>query len=117
MTAIDPLTSADMLEATRLTREGRLAEATALMQRLFSGKRRPGGTPGAWLGSAGTGTSPPSARHASRGFDVDPTTGAVKNADGALCGNAGNGTGPRRRPFHGHPRSFAASSIKSTNVA
>ena len=94
MTAIDPLLSADMLEATRLTREGRLAEATALMQRLFHGKRHPGSTPGAWAGSAGTGTSPPSARHASRVFDVDPTTGAVKNTDGALFGNAGSGIRP-----------------------
>ena len=28
----------DMLEATRLTREGRLAEASALLQRLFRGE-------------------------------------------------------------------------------
>jgi poly(hydroxyalkanoate) depolymerase family esterase len=39
MTAIDPTMSADMREATRLTREGRLAEATALMQRLVRGGR------------------------------------------------------------------------------
>ena len=44
MTAIDPLMSADMLEATRLTREGRLAEATALIHRLFHGKRHSGST-------------------------------------------------------------------------
>ena len=35
MTAIDPLLSDDMLEATRLTREGRLADATALLRRLL----------------------------------------------------------------------------------
>ena len=50
MTAIDPLMSADMLEATRLTREGRLAEATALMRRLLRSKRErrqhAGGLPG-----------------------------------------------------------------------
>ena len=97
MTAIDPLMSADMLEATRLTREGRLSEATALIQRLFHGKRHPGSAPGAWLGSAGTGTSPPSARHASRVLDVDPATGAVKNADGALYGALAVASGPRRR--------------------
>jgi hypothetical protein len=80
MTAIDPLMSADMLEATRLTREGRLAEATALMQRLFHGKRHPGRPPGCWLGSTGTDPSSPSTRHASRVFDVDSAAG-VKNAD------------------------------------
>jgi hypothetical protein len=39
MTAIDPRLSADMLEAARLTREARLSEATALIQRLLQGKR------------------------------------------------------------------------------
>ena len=94
MTAIDPLMSADMLEVTRLTREGRLAEAIALMQRLFRGKRDASGAPRFCPGSAGTGTSPPFARHASRVFDGHPTTGAVKNADGALYGGAGSGTRP-----------------------
>ena len=53
MTAIDPRLSADMLEAARLTREARLSEATALIQRLLQGKRHPGSVPGAWVGSAG----------------------------------------------------------------
>jgi esterase/PHB depolymerase len=88
MTAIDPLISADMLEATLLTREGRLADAAALIQRLFHGKRYAGNTLGARVGSAGTGTSrPPSARHASRVFDVHPTTGAANNIDGAPRGS------------------------------
>jgi poly(hydroxyalkanoate) depolymerase family esterase len=91
MTAIDALISADMREATRLTREGRLADATALIQRLFHGKRNPGNTSGAWAGSAGTGTSSPSVRHASRVFDVHPTTGAVNNIHGAT-GDSGSDT-------------------------
>jgi poly(hydroxyalkanoate) depolymerase family esterase len=93
VTAIDPLMSADMLEATRLIREGRLADATALMQRLFQGKRHPGSASGAWVDSAGTGTSSPSARHASRVFDVHPTTGAANNIDGAP-GGSGSDTQP-----------------------
>jgi poly(hydroxyalkanoate) depolymerase family esterase len=94
MTATDHLMFADMLEATRLTREGRLADATALIQRLFQGKRYPGNTSGAWVSSAGTGTSrPPSVGHASRVFDVHPTTGAAKNIDGAP-GGSGSDTQP-----------------------
>jgi poly(hydroxyalkanoate) depolymerase family esterase len=93
MTAIDPRMSADMREAIRLTREGHLAEATALMQRLFQGKRHPGSRPGAWPGSAATGTSPPSARYPSRVFDVDHTTGAVKNADDAIYMGIASGKG------------------------
>ena len=91
MTAIDPRMSADMQEAIRLTREGHLAEATALMQRLFQGKRHSGSRPEAWPGSAATGTSPPSARYPSRVFDVDHTTGAVKNADDAIYRGVASG--------------------------
>src|SRR6202042_2690069 len=84
MTTIDPLISADMLEATRLTREGRLADATALIHRLFHGKRYSGNTSAARGRSAGAGTSPlPPPRLASRVFDVHPTTGAAKTIDGA----------------------------------
>jgi poly(hydroxyalkanoate) depolymerase family esterase len=92
MTTIDPLISAEMQEATRLTHEGRLADATALIHRLFQGKRYPGNTSGARVGSAGTGTSPPPfVRHASRVFDVHPTTGDARNIDGAP-GGSGNDT-------------------------
>ena len=94
MTAIDPQLSDDMLEATRLTREGRLADATALLRRLLCSKRERGGTPGDCPGSAAIGSSRPSTRHASRGFDVDPTTGAVTNTVGALFGNGGSGIRP-----------------------
>src|SRR4051794_13098892 len=82
MTAADALMSADMREAIGLTREGHLTEATAaLMQRLFHGYQPFGGIPEARMDSAATGRSPPSARHSSRVFDMDRTTGAVA-ADG-----------------------------------
>jgi poly(hydroxyalkanoate) depolymerase family esterase len=84
MTATDTLMSADMREAIRLTREGHLAEAAALMQRLLRGKRHAGSTPEPWPSSAATGTTPPATHYASRVFDVDHTTGAVKNADSAF---------------------------------
>jgi len=41
-----------MLEATRLTRAGRLAEATALLQRLLRGNAAPDRTGGATMESA-----------------------------------------------------------------
>ena len=92
MTAIDARMSADMREATRLTREGHLAEATALIQRLFHGKRHSGSGLEAWPGSSVTDTSPLSARHASRVFDVDHTTGAVKSANDAIHRGVASGT-------------------------
>ena len=84
MTAIDAWMSADMQAAIRLTREGHVAEATALLQRLFHGKRQSGSRLKAWPGPSVTDTSPPSIRHASRVFDVDPTTGAAKSANGSI---------------------------------
>ena len=86
MTAIDPRLSADMLEATRLTREARLSEATVLIQRLLQGKRQPGSVPPASAGSGGFGISPPSADPASGALDVDPATRAGNNADSASSG-------------------------------
>ncbi|TDH62003.1 PHB depolymerase family esterase [Dankookia rubra] len=59
-----------MLEATRLTREGKLTEASALLQRLFRGE--------APDDSAATGpqdTTAPAAGRQPRMFDVDPETG------------------------------------------
>ena len=38
MSYITDITGSEMIEATRLTREGRLAEATALLQRLLRSK-------------------------------------------------------------------------------
>ena len=41
MSYITDITASEMIEATRLTREGRLAEATALLQRLLRSKAAP----------------------------------------------------------------------------
>ena len=38
MPYVTDMTSSEMIDATRLTREGRLAEATALLQRLLRSK-------------------------------------------------------------------------------
>ena len=65
MNAISPK---DMVEATRLTREGRLAEASALLQRFLHGDVAPPGT------TTATPTATPTAR-APRIIDVDPDTG------------------------------------------
>src|SRR5436309_10790219 len=81
MTAIDPRMSADMLNATRLTREGRLSEATALLQRMFRGDRPFDDTPEPCPGSAGTSAGPSAAGHSARIFTVDPATGAASNAN------------------------------------
>jgi poly(hydroxyalkanoate) depolymerase family esterase len=94
MTAIDAWMSADMQAAIRLTREGNVAEATALLQRLFHGKRQSGSRLKAWTGPSVTDTSPPSIRHASRVFDVDPTTGAVKSANDSISIASGTQAAP-----------------------
>ena len=41
MSYITDITASEMIEATRLTREGRLAEATALLQRVLRSKAAP----------------------------------------------------------------------------
>ena len=94
MTAIDAWMSADMQAAIRLTREGHVAEATTLLQRLFHGKRQSGSKLKAWPGRSVTDTSPPSIRHASRVFDVDPTTGAVKSANDSISIASGTQAAP-----------------------
>jgi len=106
MTAIDPRMSADMLNAIRLTREGRLNEASALLQRMFRGDHLSTDTPGPWPGSAGTSASPSSAGHASRVFTVDPATGAVSNGDGVPPGNAGRGPSAGRSTIPGIPEAL-----------
>lgn len=78
MTAADTLMSADMREALRLTRQGRLAAATALMQRFRHGRGPFGSMYEGRTESAVTGETPPLAQRASRVFDVDHSTGAVK---------------------------------------
>ena len=63
-----------MLEATRLTREGRLTEASALLQRLLLRRDTPtGATPTAPGGTAATAIPRPA-----RIFDVDPSTGEAR---------------------------------------
>jgi poly(hydroxyalkanoate) depolymerase family esterase len=106
MTAIDPKMSADMLNAIRLTREGRLNEASALLQRMFRGDHLSTDTPGPWPGSAGTSASPSSAGHASRVFTVDPATGAVSNGDGVPPGNAGRDPSASRSTIPGIPEAL-----------
>lgn len=73
-----------MLEATRLTRSGKLAEAAALLQRLMQGDRRPD--------AAASTTAAPGARP-SRIIDVDPDTGEVTDpaSAGAPAGSSGMG--------------------------
>ncbi len=56
-----------MAEATRLTRDGRLAEASALIQRTLRGEEPPPPSP-RW---------PPATRQGARIVDIDPTTGAA----------------------------------------
>lgn len=61
-----------MLEATRLTREGRLTEASALLQRLFRGEKSADAAAPIPQGTTGTsGGRPPHV------IDVDPETGEV----------------------------------------
>src|SRR5215204_2856165 len=64
----------DMLEATRLTREGRLAEASALLQRLFRGEAAAAEQPAAGPSRADT-AGAPAGRRPPRVFDVEPETG------------------------------------------
>jgi len=79
----------DMLEATRLTREGRLAEASALLQRLFRGEaaaaEQPAAAPSRDTVDAPAGRRPP------RIFDVEPETGEAMPSP---AGKAGVGTWP-----------------------
>lgn len=74
MTSIDSKALPNMQEAARLTREGRVTEATALLQRLFRGEAT-GGAPQAARSAS---TVDPTA-HLPRIFDVEPETGEVKN--------------------------------------
>jgi poly(hydroxyalkanoate) depolymerase family esterase len=62
-----------MAEATRLTREGRLAEATALLQRSLHGADAPATEPNSRQGAP----TRPSAGRPPRLVDVDPETGAA----------------------------------------
>jgi poly(hydroxyalkanoate) depolymerase family esterase len=80
----------DMIEATRLTREGKLTEAAALLQRVLGGDAAPAPAPAASPSSAPAagGRRPP------RVFDVEPETGeprpaAADAAESRAAGGAG----------------------------
>lgn len=64
-----------MLEATRLTREGKLTEASAMLQRLLRGE-----APAATAATSPKDAAAPSAGRAPRIFDVDPETGTVSGS-------------------------------------
>ena len=65
-----PLNTPDMLEATRLAREGRLAEASALLQRLFRGE--PAAEPAAAGPSRGAANAPAGTAPAAAGGMAAP---------------------------------------------
>jgi poly(hydroxyalkanoate) depolymerase family esterase len=74
---MNPTHSSAMAEATRLTREGRLTEATALLQHLLRGGEAPTAVPDTRRGAA----PPPAAARPQRILDVDPVTGAAINPE------------------------------------
>lgn len=82
-----------MLEATRLTREGKLTEASALLQRLFSGE-----APAATAATSPKDAAAPAAGRPPRIFDVDPETGTVS---GSAPGPEPRATMAGRRPTYG----------------
>ncbi|TCZ61097.1 extracellular catalytic domain type 1 short-chain-length polyhydroxyalkanoate depolymerase [Roseicella aquatilis] len=71
---MNAILSKEMLEATRLTREGRLAEASALLQRLLQGGAATDPAAATPHGAAGT----PTARRPHI-IDVNPETGEASN--------------------------------------
>src|SRR5215211_6410900 len=98
MTSLNTMTSPDMLEATRLTREGRLAEASALLQRLFRGEAA-AAEPAAAGPSRADAADTPAGRRPPRVFDVEPETGeatpdAGPSAPAGTARRAGAGKWP-----------------------
>jgi poly(hydroxyalkanoate) depolymerase family esterase len=93
MTAMLP---PDMLEATRLTREGRLTEATALLQRLFGNETAPD-TPS----DTAHGTAAPPTGRRPRVFDVNPETGKAAGSESASPAQGRRGFAAGLRPATG----------------
>jgi poly(hydroxyalkanoate) depolymerase family esterase len=93
MNAIPITVPANLLEATRLTREGRLSEALALLQ----GHSR-GEAAGAPRDASYGAPSAPSGPAAPRTFDVDPETGTVTGATPPSPAGRGWGTGAGTPP-------------------
>jgi poly(hydroxyalkanoate) depolymerase family esterase len=88
----------DMLEATRLTRAGRLTEATALLQRVLGS----GTVPDPESGPTG-GTADAPARHGSRIIDLTPDTIELRDLQPSLPAGQAFGTGASNRPTSGAP--------------
>jgi poly(hydroxyalkanoate) depolymerase family esterase len=82
----------DMLKATRLTRAGRLTEATALLQRVF----RSGMVPGTPSGTTGQ-TVPGPARRVPQNIDLTAETIEVTNVKPSSRSEQAFGTGGSRR--------------------
>jgi poly(hydroxyalkanoate) depolymerase family esterase len=97
MPATKPLLSPVMLEATRLTRAGRLNEATAALQRLFRSET-PRPAPAAANAATGASHNPPGrpgGQQPLRVFDVELETGRTTPADATPpTGRAGAATQP-----------------------
>jgi poly(hydroxyalkanoate) depolymerase family esterase len=106
---MNPTQSDSMAEATRLTRDGRLTEATAMLRRLLHGEA-----------PSASAAPPARAKPAPRVFDVDPATGDVRDAAPEANGPAragllrglldklkpempGRGGMPRRAPHRAPP--------------
>src|SRR3954464_9009592 len=85
-----------MLEATRLTREGRLTEASALLQRLFRGEE-----PADTAATTPQDTAGPAAGRLPRIIDVDPETGEASDPASAPAAAAPCTTAAGRWPAGG----------------
>jgi hypothetical protein len=89
---MDPRQMAAMAEATRLTRQGRLAEATALIQQTLAGPAVTRPAPDAPSAGEETGSTP--------GRDPDPPP-ALRAGEGTRPGRPGSAlAGPARGPGH-----------------
>jgi poly(hydroxyalkanoate) depolymerase family esterase len=88
----------DMLEATRLTRAGRLTEATALLQRVLGSGTMPDPASDPTDGIAGA-----PARHGSRIIDLTPDTIELTDLQPSPPAGQAFGTGVSNRPTSGAP--------------
>jgi hypothetical protein len=88
----------DMIEATRLTRAGRLTEATALLQRVFGS----GTVPDPASGPTGETAHAPAGR-GSRIIDLTPDTIELTDSQPSPPGRQASGTGASNRPTSGAP--------------
>ncbi|HET6520748.1 MAG TPA: PHB depolymerase family esterase [Geminicoccaceae bacterium] len=92
-------THPDLLEATRLTRAGRLAEATSLLQRLLGGAA----APDAMSGTATGDTADAPAARFPRTIDVTPDTVEVTDPRPSPRAGQAFGTGIGPQPVGGTP--------------